>query len=95
MPDKLKPIRTHTFNGTKHDVTLMPDGIDGYCLDPNTDGIMEICIAVPLSTRIGLETAIHEATHALCPKLREEDAHTLGHELARWLWRLDYRTRRP
>jgi len=93
---KPRKITRHTFDGAKYWVSLLPEGLDGFCVDRlRKDDNLEICIARPLRTKRGLETAIHEAIHAICPKVAESHVTHLGEELADWLWKLDYRTRRP
>lgn len=82
-------IRTHTFRGVKYGVDLHQKPYKGLCIAPETTA--EITIMRPLATRMGLNVAIHEAVHALCPEVKECDVNDLANELARWLWRLGYR----
>ena len=88
----MKPVRTHSFSGVKYQIYINEDGVLGYCDNANEKEKLELAILVPLNTQQGLEIAIHEAVHALCPKVREDEVCGLGKELARWLWRLGYRT---
>jgi hypothetical protein len=81
--------KTHTFNGVEYDLDIREKPYKGMCAYP--DGQAEITIMRRLDTRIGLDVAIHEATHALCPEVGEGDVTKLATELARWLWRLGYR----
>ena len=80
-------MNTHTFNGRKYQITV--DRLDGMCDTYKKE--RELVILADLNTRSGLETAIHEALHALKWSACEDTVTTSAHDLARFLWRLGYR----
>lgn len=84
-------IRTHTFNGVTYDIDIC-GSIDGYCECP-WPGKPILQIVADLDTRRGLETAIHEAMHACNYMKSEESVGIAARDIARFLWRLNYRRR--
>jgi len=82
----MKKVRTHTFNNTKYHIIL--DDLDGNC---DTDNKFWLIIERDLNTRIGLETAIHEALHACDWAAHENKVEMTAKDIARFLWRLGYR----
>lgn len=83
---QIKLPKTATFASQKYDLILDdPDGITTDKRDRN------IIIRRDLSKRVGLETAIHEALHALKWAVHEETVNRDARDLARFLWNLGYR----
>jgi hypothetical protein len=80
-------IATHTFNGRKY--TIIVDQLDGMCSTYKNE--RELIILADLNTRSGLETAIHESLHALKWSACEDTVTVSAHDLARFLWRLNFR----
>ena len=80
-------MNTHTFNGRTYKITI--GDLDGLCDTYNKE--RELIIMADLSTRNGLETAIHESLHALKWSASEGTVEVSAHDLARFLWRLNYR----
>ena len=79
-------MRTASFRGTKYDVDLCGP-VDGTTDNPKMGGRPRLMICTSLDERRGLETVIHEALYA-CSFLKDEET---ARDLARFLWRLDYR----
>jgi len=79
-------VKTATFNGRKYKIIL--DALDGNC---DTDDYYWLIIERDLSTRIGLETVIHEALHACDWRAKENKVEITAKEIARFLWRLGFR----
>jgi hypothetical protein len=63
--------------------------MDGMCDTYNKE--RELVILTDLSTRKGMETAIHEALHCCKWSSSEETVTMTAYDLARFLWRLGYR----
>ena len=80
-------IKTHTFRGRKYKVTT--EKLDGMCDTYNKE--RELVIMTDLNTRLGMETAIHEALHACCWPATEDNVEITAHDIGRFLWRLGYR----
>ena len=80
-------MRTHTFCGRKYIITT--DSFDG--LTDTFSKEREMIIMADLTTRAGLETAIHEALHACDWNKNEIMVAQTGKDIARFLWRLGYR----
>jgi len=85
-------IKTHTFRGVRHDITdiTFTEEVDGLCIQPNYPK-GEIILFTNRAPKIFLESAIHEALHALNWSIPEDVVLERAQELARWLWRLGYR----
>lgn len=68
---------------------------DGDCVIPMTPAdrvpYRDIRIYDKLRGQVMLETIIHESTHAAFPDLREEWVEHFAADVARLLWRLNYR----
>ena len=82
-------IKTHTFRGQAFDVTFTED-VDGLCVKPNHPK-GEVLLFTERPPKQFLESAIHEAMHAMNWSIPEDVILERAHELARWLWRLGYR----
>jgi hypothetical protein len=82
----MKEIKTHTFCGKVYHIIL--DDLDGNC---DTDNYYWVIIERDLKKKIGLETAIHEALHACSWSTSEEKVTEVAKDIARFLWRLNYR----
>jgi len=83
-------VLTHTFCGRKYHIDL--DELDGLT-DQQDDGKQWLHILRGLDSRVGLETAVHEALHACDWKSREAEVASTAKDVARFLWRLGYRTK--
>ena len=82
-------MRSHTFRGERFDVTFTED-IDGLCVaQHNRRG--EVLLFTERPPKVFLETALHEALHAMNWSIPEAVIKERAAELARWLWRLGYR----
>ena len=82
-----KPLpKTHTFCGQKYH--LIFDKLDGYC---DTDNKYWLVAERDLNTLVGLETVIHESIHACDWRLSEEKVTQMARDIARLVWRLNYR----
>ncbi|MCP5019638.1 MAG: hypothetical protein GY938_30795 [Ketobacter sp.] len=82
-------LKQITLNGTKHYVDVC-GRLDG-CADTNNSTVPTIMLMRDLTTRVGLETAIHEATHKLHPLMPEARVERSAHDMARFIWGLGYR----
>ena len=82
----VKPIRTHTFCGRQYRIII--DELDG---NADTDDYYWLIIERDLKKKVGLETAIHESLHACCWSASEEKVTETAKDIARFLWRLNYR----
>lgn len=82
-------LKTHSFRGKRYDITLTGE-VDGLCVQPASKR-GEIILRTDLAPRVFLETAIHEAMHALNWAIPEAVVEERARELSRWLWRLGYR----
>jgi len=80
-------MKTHTFCGKKYKIEL--DAIDGWCDQRRL--MQQVWLMRDLSTKAGLETAIHEALHACNWNASEERVTQTAYDIARFLWRLGYR----
>ncbi len=80
-------IKSHSFHGRKYLIDIGP--CDGLCNTHTCE--REIHIFKDLNTRGGLETAIHEALHASQWPASEESVERTAYDIARFLWRLNYR----
>ena len=84
-----KPIKTHSFNGHKYTIRVLPQGVHGVCDQPGQDETL--LIATDPNTCNGLITAIHEAMHASDYHKKEADVDRCSKDIGRFLWRLGYR----
>jgi len=78
--------QTHTFCGKKFE--LIFSKLDGLCGKKDKNWLV---VQRDLNTLIGLETVIHESIHACDWSLTEQDVTRMAHDIARLVWRLDYR----
>ena len=85
---KMKPVKTHTFNGRKYKIIVSPP-LDGQCTTYKSE--RELWIMESLKTRNGLITAIHESLHAENWAAKEETVVRVSSEIGDFLWRLGYR----
>lgn len=87
----MRPVKTARLGGRRYRIHL------DHRLDGSTDvpGAPENPFHLYVDTRLQgqalLETIIHEATHAVHPKLSEQWTTRIGRDVARLLWRLGYR----
>jgi hypothetical protein len=82
-------MKTIRLNGVKHHIDVCGP-IDG-CVDSDRSTIPTIMLMRDLGTRAGLETALHEAWHKLCPLMPESRVERSANDMARFLWGLGYR----
>ena len=80
-------MKTHTFCGRKYKIELDP--IDGWC--DQRKMMQQVWLMRDLKTKAGLETAIHEGLHACHWNASEENVTQTAYDIARFLWRLNYR----
>ena len=82
-------MKTHTFNGRVHDITL--EACDGYCDEPYPKRPSLYVAMNDLSPTEQLRVAIHEALHACDWDKSEEQVDQTSRDIGRFLWRLGYR----
>ena len=88
-------IKSHTFAGRKLKIDLDPDECDGLVDCPfGNDAAPTMRIFGNLNTKAGLETVIHETLHVLRWSETETVIDKTANELARFLWRLNYRIKK-
>jgi len=88
-------VRSHTFNGRKLKIDLCETECDGLVDCPyGNDAVPTMRIFGDLNTRTGLETVIHETLHVLRWSETEAVIDKTANELARFLWRLNYRIKK-
>jgi hypothetical protein len=89
---KQRKVRTATFNDVIFDIDIGEDDelLEGYCDDPihHSRPTLRATINARCS---GLENVIHEALHASNWLVDEENVTRTAKEIARLLWRFDYR----
>ena len=66
------------------------EDLDGLCVKPNSPK-GEILLWTKRPPQAFLESALHEAMHALNWHITEDVIGERARELSRWLWRLGYR----
>jgi len=81
-------VLTASFNGKRVKVIL--ERLDGMYV-PHRDPEGTLYIGGATGPYNGLETAIHEAMHALWPRKTELEINRAACDMARFLWRLKYR----
>jgi hypothetical protein len=81
----------HTFNGVEYTIIVEKDLL-GLCLD---DISHTLTLIAPLTTSIGLQTAVHEAIHAEFPMLPENVVNVVGIDIGTYLWKLGFRYQPP
>jgi len=81
----------HTFNGVEYTIIVEKDLL-GLCLD---DISHTLTLIAPLTTSIGLQTAVHEAIHAEFPALPENVVNIVGVDIGTYLWKLGFRHQPP
>jgi hypothetical protein len=79
-----KSVKTHTFNGRRHEIILDADGI---CVQG--ENVLEV--SPHLKGLKLLETTLHEALHASKFDKRETLVLKTAKDVSRFLWRLGYR----
>lgn len=84
----MRPVHTATFNGRQYKIILR-EPVDGACTTYNLERAIELF--VPLDSKNGLITAIHEMLHASNWSKSEKDVDRISIEIGRTLWRLGYR----
>ena len=82
-------MKTHRFNGKTYDIDLN-GRIDGFCESPR-GAVPVLLLCVDLSTKAGLESAIHEGLHACNYMKKEESVKQAAKDVSRFLWRLGFR----
>ena len=82
-------MRSHTFRGKRFDVTFTED-VDGLCVTQNNRR-GEVLLFTERPPKVFLESAIHEAMHAMNWSISEDVIAERARDLARFLWRLGYR----
>lgn len=93
-PKKLKSPnspypKSHTFAGVRYSIDLWGRPFKGMYIPHGCDG--EVIISKPLGTRMGMDVALHEGIHLLCPNAKEAAVNMLATELMKWMWHLGYR----
>ncbi len=85
-------IESHTFRGHKYAIRFRAMlKTDGSC-DPPTSGYHKKLVLNPrMNSRRALEVAIHEGLHACFWEVDEKDIDKSAEDIARFLWRLNYR----
>ena len=91
MPVKKNPVKTATFNGRKF-VIDVDTPFDGLCECPyGSDNTPAIRIPIPLNSKKGLVTLLHECLHASQWAKGEGVVDRTSQDIGRLLWRLGYR----
>lgn len=80
-------MKIHTFCGKTYDIYI-GERLDGFTDTNNQYGMV---IERDLKTKVGLETAIHEALHACDWSKHEDKVNQTAYDIARFLWNLGYR----
>ena len=91
---KKKTPQSHMFAGRRFrivDQKHCDQGDLGECLDSPLAIFRELKIPVEGCALIDLEVVIHEALHAACPWMAEEAVDRAAADIARLIWRLDWR----
>ena len=83
----MKPVKTAIFRGTLYDIQV-GEPLDGYV---DTDDKYALVVTRDLNTKTGLESLIHEALHACNWHAKEQLVGETARDVARFLWRLNYR----
>lgn len=85
----MKKVKTHTFNGRRYRIEIIPEGIDG--ISDTKENLPSLVITRNPNTREGLITIIHEAMHCGNWDKREETIDRSSKEIGKLLWRLGFR----
>ena len=85
----LMNIKTHRFRGQRFDILI--GELDGLCERPGPGDPNLVIALEPDDSLKFLETAIHEALHAVCYAKSEELVTEAARDIARFLRRLGYR----
>jgi len=86
----MRPVKTHTFNRVRFDIDLYGKAIDGKCDYPyQCKPVIMICEDV--NNYKGLESIIHECLHAEQWAKGEDVVDRTAREIAKFLWRLNFR----
>ena len=86
----MRPVRTHTFNGIRYYIYVIPEGVSGLC-ENKPDKKRGIWILEDIRTKNGMITVIHESIHASQPSLSEELVDRMSTEIGCLMWRMGYR----
>ena len=90
-----RPVKSHIFGGKRWRVDSpagLPKGQLGGCENWNLGAdLRRIQIPMDGDTLPELDTIIHESAHASCPWMDEDAVEQLAADIARLLWRLDWR----
>lgn len=84
-------IKSATFNGKKYRVNVGVD-FNAICDAPTKPNPKLILLREPKNDRMTLELLIHEALHATNWPVSETKVKGTARDLARFLWRLGYRS---
>lgn len=90
------PVKTNKFNGINYDIKIYDpnkEKIDGLCDSPISN-VPTLRVFADMTTRKGLETCIHEALHACFWAKTEDKVEQTARDVARLLWRLNYRIKK-
>lgn len=87
----MKPVKTHTFNGTKYEIEIDDTILHGQCEGTRITKNPRLSIYTGLKGVKALETCIHEALHACCFAKSEKIVDRTARDIARFLWRVGYR----
>lgn len=85
----MPPIKTHTFNGVKYEISLEEEC--GSCQEPRPKlPIIYIPADVNSGKRL-LYLCVHEALHACNFKASEDRVEHTSQDITNFLWRMGYR----
>ena len=90
----MRPVRTHSFNGIRYYIYIVPEGVSGLC-ENKPDKSHGIWIFEDIRTRDGIITVIHEGMHASQPSLSEETVDRMSREKGTLMYRKGYRWKPP
>jgi len=90
---RMLPVRSATFMGKRYKISL-DERLDGYADAPEfSNGKREVWINPDLFDERRLDVIIHESLHACWPEAGENVVDRTARDIARFLWRLGYRTK--
>lgn len=82
--------KSHSFLGKRYRIVETPSCLGGECDAPETKQ-REIAIPIHGEDIYDLEVCIHESLHACFWWMSESFVRRASHDIARLLWRLDWR----
>jgi len=85
-------IKTHTFAGISYNIDVEVP-FDGICESPRSSKQPVLRVSVGIDTCKGLKTLLHECLHACNWSVTEEVTERTACDIARLLWRLNFRRR--